>query len=223
MSEGIPYGDIIVIGAVALFIILRYRSILGQKTGHDFSNKPADNRGQNKVVSLHDGEVMDATAIMPEPDLSLVEVKDPQLVTNIANMKAIDPTFTLDGFISGARGAFEMVITAFSSHDRATLKQLLGPDVYSEFDENIRKQEETERKLHTTLVSLKEAEIKEAELKKTTARMTVQFLSEQITIERDKAGEIIGGDASDIQEIVDEWVFERDLKSRNPNWQIIET
>lgn len=227
MSEGIPYGDLIVIGAIAAFIILRYRSILGQKTGHDFSKpKPRPDSVNERVIHLPERQTDGAEAeepAVPMIDLALDEIEDVTLSAALSQMKARDPQFTLDGFIAGAKSAFEMVLEAYSDHDRATLKMLLAPDVYESFESDIVRQEKANEHTSVTLVSLMRAEVSAAKLDKSVARITMQFESEQIQVTRDADDKIVGGQVGEIQKIADEWVFERDMKSRNPNWTITDT
>lgn len=222
MGEGIPFGDLIVLGAIALFVILRYRSVLGEKSGHDFS-KPKDKQPepQEKVVQLNGRPV--APAADKTEDMALVDIDNPDATKAIAQMKTLDADFTLHEFLNGAKMAFEMVIAAFNEHDKKTLKMLLAADVYESFEGSIKEHEEKDTRAETTLVAINGAELVDAEVKKSVATITVQFLSEQITVVRDKTGKVVEGSAADIQDIADEWTFERDLKSRDPNWIIVAT
>lgn len=222
MSEGIPFGDIIIIGAVALFIILRYRSILGSKTGHDFSQRPkmvVNKPDQDNRETAADSFVRDAAPT--ETELALTT--DPRHAQAIAKIKNLDPDFTTESFLSGARIAYEMVVDAANKQDRDTLKMLLAKEVYDSFDADISAQESSKKIRHTTLVALKSAEMTDITLRRQTAQVTVQFMSEQITVVRDDSNAIVEGNPSDVDDVVDEWVFERDLKSRNPNWLIVAT
>ncbi len=220
MGESIPFGDLIVLGAIALFIILRYRSVLGQKTGHDFSKTQTDKDGLKLVTP--EKKPAESQEAEPEEE-TLPEFEDAQITNALHKMKATDPAFSVSEFLNGAKSAFEMVIDAFNQHDRETLKMLLSPEVYESFEESMKEQEEKSHTTETTLISLKEAEIVGAEMKKAAAQITVQFLSEQVHVVRDEEKNVIEGDPSRVQDIADEWTFERDLKSRNPNWAIIAT
>lgn len=217
MSEGIPYGDIIVIAAIAAFIILRYRSILGEKSGFDVTQKPKieqkDAKPKQKperVVTLH-------PAAKPElKDKPIVEKKDEafealedDLKGDLEKIKKADSSFRVDEFVKGAGMAFEMVLDAFNKGDEATLKMLLAKPLYEEFKGVIDARDE---EAGVTLVSIKRAEIVEAKLKNSVAQITVEFISEQII-----------APSKQIEEVEDEWVFERDTRSKNPNWTIIDT
>lgn len=220
MGESIPFGDLIVIGAIALFIILRYRSILGQKSGHDFSKPSTSEKAKLQIVRPENQEIS-VEALDPKEEFS--EMENAELADTLGQIRMADPQFTLSSFISGARTAFEMIIDAFNAHDRETLKMLLSKEVYESFEQNIKEQEEKNYRSETTLIALKSSEIIDAEFKRNVATVTVQFLSEQVHVVRDKEKNVVEGDASMVQDIADEWTFERDVKSRNPNWTIIAT
>ena len=224
MGDGIPFGDLIILGAVALFIILRYRSVLGEKSGHDFSKNKQDKPESEAEKVVHiSGKTMTQTELEAQDEKTLADIDDPEMSQAIAKMKTTDANFSIQEFLAGAKMAFEMVIKAFNERDYDTLKMLLAEDVYESFESELKAQEKKGHQAITTLVSLEGAEITEAELKRSKANITVQFTSEQINIVKDKDSKVVEGDASDIDNIVDEWTFERDLKSRNPNWTIVAT
>ncbi len=224
MPENIPFGDLIVIAAIAIFILLRYRNILGQKTGHDFSQKrnmtgsAADNE---RVIQLPDRKT---PVQKKDDDIELASFSDnDRLAETLGKMKAIDPQFSFQEFLEGAKAAFDMVIEAFNKRDRDTLKMLLSKEVFESFRQVIEEREEADEYVENVLVAVESAEISDAELKRSTARVTVKFVSEQMQVKKDKDGNTLPDQASATQTIEDDWVFERDMKSRNPNWTIVET
>ncbi len=221
MGENIPFGDLIVFGAIALFIILRYRSVLGEKTGFDVS-APKPTKTDDTIISIATGKPLKDDATKTEQD-PLLPAQNQEAVTALGKMNELDATFTPSYFMTGAKAAYEMVIKAFNEHDRDTLTMLLDPDAYESFEQDMQEQEKNKTRAHTTLVSIKSAEITEAELKKSTAMITVLFTAEQVQVVRDEAGAVIESGGSASEEIVDEWTFERDLKSKNPNWMIVAT
>lgn len=216
MEGGFPYGDIIVIAAIAAFILLRYRSMLGEQRGRDVSDivrsrpmepiepvvQPVESRRKEKPV--------------------VVEPVGP-FADKLSAMRAIDADFTTEEFLEGARGAYEMVIDAYNESDHETLKMLLSDAVYKEFKAVADANEKEGRKPHTTLVAIVKAEIADAKLKGNVATITVDFLSEQIPLVRNAAGEVIEGNASHQEAVEDQWVFERNLTSADPAWKIMDT
>lgn len=216
MDGGFPYGDIIVIGAIAAFIILRYRAMLGEKTGRDMD-----------VMRPRAAETIEPVIQLPERERKKSDTKLPALGGAFADvyvkMRGIDAEFSPDEFLEGAKGAYEMVIEAFNEGDHDTLKMLLSDRIYKEFKAALDANEKEGKKAHTTLVAIVNATITDVVLRGNKATLTVDFQSEQIPLVRNKDGDIIEGNASHQEAIEDQWVFERNLASADPNWKVIET
>ena len=219
MDGGFPYGDIIVIGAIAAFILLRYRAMLGEQRGRDEDPRPT-------VVPINELErviqLPTARAAAPEKKEDFAKTYGGQAETLTA-MRTIDREFSPEEFLDGAKAAYEMIISAFSKRDHDTLKMLLSEPMYKSFVLSLEDAEKHKRFTDTTLVAITKASIKAAKLTGNTATITVDFVSEQIHLIRDENKAIIEGDASQQNVVEDEWLFTRDLKSTSPNWTIIET
>jgi predicted lipid-binding transport protein (Tim44 family) len=143
-----------------------------------------------------------------------------------AGLQAIadaDPGFSPKTFLEGAKQAYEMVVTAFAQGDRQTLKNLLEKDVYDGFERAIKDREASGNKVDFTFVGLPKVEITEAELDKRGANVTIRFDAEVVQATRDKDGNLIEGNADQVQVISDEWTFARSPKSRDPNWKLVAT
>ncbi len=225
MSDGMPYADIVIMALVAGFILLRLRSVLGDKIGNDkpsYFNKPVQPERKDTIVQLDD-KTLKPKLRQQEPDPYMAGMKDEQILGVIAAIKLRDPEFTATHFLEGAKGAYEMVFDAFSRGDRDTLKFLLDSRVFQQFSDALSEVEKMDGKNETTLISAKAQDITHAELTGTVARLTVHIHSEQVHVTRDAKGEIVGGDASLIHSIDDDWSFERDVTSKNPNWKVVET
>jgi predicted lipid-binding transport protein (Tim44 family) len=220
MDTGFSYGDIIVIGAIAAFILLRYRAMLGSDAGRDVRPqvKPVAASEYERVIQLSAKAV--ATPSDKKEDFSK---HYGSLSETFVAMRGIDREFTPDEFLQGARAAYEMVIEAFTKADRDTLKMLLSDTIYKEFDEALAADQAAARKAETTLVAIKTAAVSDATLSGNAATITVDFLSEQVHLVRDLEGTIIEGDASREEKVEDRWVFTRILTSTDYNWKIIET
>lgn len=222
MDGGIPYGDIIVIGAIAAFILLRYRAMLGEPRGrdeHDIRAGAQPAPEESKVIQLP----ITLARTQAEPKEDDFAEKYGSLAETFVKMRAIDREFTPDEFLTGARMAYEMLLNAYSKRDRDTLKMLLSEQMYKSFDLSLTDAEKEKRFTDTTLLSINEATIRKAKLVGTLATLTVDFVSEQIHLIRDESGAIIEGDASARHVVEDEWVLTRDMKSSSPNWTIVET
>ena len=152
---------------------------------------------------------------MPQPGTPLHD--------GLVAIASASPDFNAEQFLSGAKAAYEMVVTAFAEGDRVTLKNLLAPDVNEGFVAAIAERESKGQKAELTIVGIEEAKITAAELEGRTARISVRFAAELISATRDNNGQVVEGDATEAQTIRDVWTFARDVSSRDPNWKLVAT
>lgn len=226
MGDGIQFLDIILFGAIAAFLILRLRSVLGRRSGHDQSPKHDPFRDRRKEDSPEDKVIQlpDRTSPGEAEDLAEAGVAAGTPVEQgLTQIKLADRSFDTKGFINGAKAAFEMIVSAFSQGDSKTLRPLLSNDVYDDFNGAIKAREERDETLESTLVGISEADIIEAELQGKTAFVTLKFVSEQINVTRDAEGEAIDGDSGGVASVTDIWTFARNTRSRDPNWTLVAT
>ena len=223
--------------ALAVFIFLRLRNVLGQRTGDE---RPPYDRAARDMLRGSEGKVV------PMPSPSIDPTLDPTLgpaadVTppsdrwkNIAEPGSVlehglnaiaghDSSFDANHFLAGARGAYEMIVLAFANGDRRSLKDLLSSEVYESFEAAIREREKQDHKTETRFVSIDKAELIGAELRDRSAQLTVRFVSQMITVTRDKTGAIVDGNPEKVADITDVWTFARDVGSRDPNWKLVGT
>jgi len=126
-------------------------------------------------------------------------------------------------FFGRGKTRFEIVFDAFVKADKDTLSMLLSKDLCEHFVASTEERKKAETYTETTLLSVRPVDILSVNLDKNIVRLTVSFESEQVALEKNQKGEIISGNPKDVSHVVDEWVFERDINSKNPNWKIIET
>ncbi|MGH7249153.1 MAG: Tim44/TimA family putative adaptor protein, partial [Pseudomonadota bacterium] len=126
-------------------------------------------------------------------------------------------------FLTGARTAYEMVVTAFASGDRRQLRGLLSREVYDGFDTAISDREARGEAVETKFVSIDSSTIGGAELRGRTAQITVRFISKLVSATRDRSGAVINGNAEKVTDVTDMWTFARDVSSRDPNWKVAAT
>jgi len=136
---------------------------------------------------------------------------------------AEDPTFDLKHFLAGARAAYEMIVTAYAEGDRRSLKNLLSRDVYEGFDAAIREREAKGETAESRFVSIDKSDITAADLKGRTVQITVRFVSQLVSLTRDRNGAVIDGSPDKVTDVTDVWTFARDLSSRDPNWKLVAT
>lgn len=221
MEGGIPFIDILFFAMVAAFLVLRLRSVLGRRTGHE--------RPRNlPTASRHDTGRADPQAdnvvALPDRSKSAISVSpDSPLASNLAHIMVADPSFDEERFLQGAKMAFEMIVTAFANGDRDTLRPLTSGEVFANLERAMRDRETAGHTFDSTLVGIKSGEIADAEFDEREARIMVRFVSEQVNVTRDAEGQTVSGSASAIEEVTDIWTFARDTRSRDPNWLLIAT
>ena len=220
--------------ALAVFIFLRLRSVLGQRTGSE--RPPYDRAAPNVVQRTQDnnvvpipGAVIDQAPMAPSADVAPADrwkgIAEPgtPLAAGLDAIAAQDSSFDPRHFLSGARGAYEMIVLAFANGDRRALKDLLSSEVYDSFDAVIKDREKHEQKTETRFVSIDKAELVSADARDRSAQLTVRFVSQMISVTRDKVGTIVDGNPDKVADITDVWTFARDTASRDPNWKLVGT
>ena len=148
---------------------------------------------------------------------------DSPVAEGVRQIRAADGSFDPGAFAEGATAAFEMIVEAFARGDRDTLQPLLAPNVFANFEAAIAERERAGETLETTIVALNPAEVTGAAMQGRDARVTVTFVSEQSNAVKDADGNVTDGDPATIEKITDIWTFARDTRSRDPNWQLVET
>ena len=136
---------------------------------------------------------------------------------------ASDSGFDAQHFITGARAAYEMVVTAFAAGDRRQLRGLLSREVYDGFDAHIGERESRGETLETKFISINSSTITAAEFRNRTAQITVRFVSKLVSATRDRSAAVIDGNAEKVTDVTDVWTFARDVSSRDPNWKVVAT
>jgi predicted lipid-binding transport protein (Tim44 family) len=221
--------------ALAVFIFLRLRNVLGQRTGSE--RPPFDRAARNALPGAPDtgvvpmpGKVIDQPPPVPSADVTppadrwkgVADAGTP-LAQGLDAVAAQDSSFDPRHFLSGARSAYEMIVLAFANGDRRALRDLLSSEVYDSFDAVIKDREKHEQKTETRFVSVDKAELVGADLRERVAQLTVRFVSQMISVTRDKAGTIVDGNPDKVADITDIWTFARDTTSRDPNWKLVGT
>ena len=197
MSNNFGYIDIILLAMIAGFIILRLRTILGRKTGHE-----------DKVFS------------------NFSEKKFSEFKKQDSNLKNKNSD-TLEGeekieFLKGAEIAYETIITAFAQGDQKKLKDLIAPDIALSFNQAIKQRDSDNIKSELTFVGMKKSNLEKFEKIKSEFIATVKFVSEIISVKKDKDNNIIEGNPDKIKTVTDQWKFSKNIFSKNPNWYLSE-
>jgi len=219
--------------ALAVFIFLRLRSVLGQRTGRErppsnpYARQPVPPSPDKKVIALPNRP--SEAAAKPADETPPVErwkgIAEPgsPVAAGLDAIAAADPDFDARHFLTGARAAYEMIVTAFAEGDRRTLKNLLSREVYENFDSAITGREQRGETVESRFVAIESATITAAAQRDKAAQITVRFVSQLVSVTRDKAGNVIDGSADKVTDVTDVWTFVRDVSSRDPNWKLVAT
>jgi predicted lipid-binding transport protein (Tim44 family) len=224
---------------IAVLIFLRLRSVLGRRTGSErppfdpFSRReaPRTAAGDDKVITLprrpaDGGDAAPAAggiATATEERIKTLAPEGTNLNAALRAIAAADRSFDPDGFLNGAKAAYEMIVTAFAEGDRKGLKALLSKEVYDGFVSAIAQREGRGETIEFRFVGIDKAEITDASLKSGTAQVTVRFNSKLISATHDKTGAVIDGDPIHVGDVTDIWTFAREVSSRDPNWKLVAT
>jgi predicted lipid-binding transport protein (Tim44 family) len=220
--------------ALAVFIFLRLRSVLGQRTGRErppydpYSARDVARGSTNDNVVTLPGRGAEATPKPVEP-VELAErwkgiAEDGSAVA--AGLDAIareEKGFDAKAFVAGSRAAYEMIVTAYAEGDRRPLKELLAREVYEGFETAIREREGKGETCETRFVSIDKSDITGADTRGHTAHVTVRFVSQLVSVTRDRNGAVIEGSPEKVTDVTDVWTFARDVSSRDPNWKLVAT
>lgn len=203
------FVDILIFAIIAIFLIMRLRSILGSRDGFEQTQaknssfqSPEQSQSAQNIIPLH-GE--------------------PVHTTGLDAVRQADKTFSDDSFMQGAAAAFPMILTAFAEGDLASLRRLLGYDLNQEFTESINQRNKNNDELDITIHELQDVELLDGEVSDTIASVTVKFTSLQSRILKDSSGEQIEDESFTDTQMTDIWVFERDVSLSDPNWKLVET
>lgn len=218
------YFDIILFAMIALFLVLRLRSVLGRRTGNErrrelFTRRAApaaDKTGPRQLPNpLHADQ--GAAAAVP------ARQSGGSAADGIDRIRRADSSFDPAEFLNGARAAFELIVAAFTRGDKEALRPLLGDEVFGPFAQTIDNRVAAKETLETRDLRLDQAEIVNADLVGRTAQVTVKLVSQQVTVTRAADGSIVDGDPEHPVEKTDCWTFARDTGSADPNWLLVAT
>ena len=212
-----PFIDILIFAAIALFLIFRLRSILGNRDG--FEQKRPEQ-------SAFDANAQTENDNAPKKIVPLRAKKTTSKIANGRGLEAVrqtDPLFRDDEFMQGAASAFSMVLKAFADGDLSTLRRLLAFELYEEFAQSIHTRNKEGDQLSIAVHAINDIELTDGSVKDFIASVTVKFVSEQSRTVKNSDGDIVEDESEEQAVITDVWVFERDTQLDDPNWKLVET
>lgn len=210
--------QLLVLAAIAIFLILRLRNVLGSREGFEKPLAPA---------RLPDARKGRFEVIEGGPDRDIIDhvPEGSGAARALAAMKQAEPSFSVSDFLTGARSAYEMILMAFEKGDLAKVKPFLSEDVYEAFAEVVGHRAARGLNVTAEFLGIREVALQDAEFDRATgeAELTVRFASELTSVARNAAGEIVEGNPKEVRRQRDVWTFARRMGSSDPNWQLVAT
>lgn len=212
--------QLLVLAGVAIFLILKLRSVLGTRDGFEGQSGPAPLPGPARQRGNF--EVIEGG---PDRDITDHAGDGSDAARALQAMKLVEPSFSVGGFLQGARGAYEMILAAFAKGDIESIRPFLSPDVAESFAEVVRERKGRGVIVSTEILGIRELALHGAEFNRATneAEVSVRFTAELITATRDSAGTVIDGDPKHARKQKDVWTFARTMGANDPNWQLVAT
>ncbi|MEM7546764.1 MAG: Tim44/TimA family putative adaptor protein [Pseudomonadota bacterium] len=213
MGDGLL--TVLILAGITVFLVMRLKGVLGTKTGFEKKPEPIfGSRTSNAEQVPNDDDVP------AEP----IAANDPQAET-FGQMRAVEPDFSPNEFVQGARGAYEMLLMAFENGDKATLETYLSPDVYQDFAAAIDARADEGLTVDARFVGVRESKIVDArfDTDEGIAEIDVRFVGELVTVVRDSEHRIVEGDPNEVRRDTDVWTFGRRMGAPDPNWLLIAT
>lgn len=211
--------QLLVLAAIAVFLILRLKNVLGTREGFEQPPEPLDRPepAQRQRFEVIEGE--------PDHDIIDNVPEGSETAKALAAMKRAEPSFNVTDFLGGARGAYEMIVMAFETGDLDKIRPFLASDVAAAFEAAVAARDERGLDVQAEFIGLRELVLQEAEFDAASgeAEITVRFGGELISVARDAQGNIIEGDPRSPRKQRDIWTFARQMGSKNPNWQLVAT
>lgn len=209
--------EILVLAGIAVFLVLRLRNVLGTREGFE---KPRTGDSQpDKSPEL--------TVIEGGPDADIIDnvPAGSHLADKLVEIKNVDPDFSVTEFLTGARGAYEMILMAFERGEMEDIRALLSPEVAETFDEVIKNRKAQGLTIEAEFVGIRELKLNDVFFDKATdvADISVSLTGELISVVKNAEGEVVEGDAKQIKRQKDIWTFSKDMGLQDPNWQLVAT
>lgn len=214
-----PILQLLVLAGIAVFLILRLKNVLGTRDGFE---KPPSQPQADPAPDRRGFEVIEGG---PDPDIVDHVPEDSAAAKALAEIKKIEPSFSVGEFLGGARGAYEMILMGYEKGEITDLKPFLSDDVYESFEAGIAQREEQGLTVEAEFVGVRETALEEATLDPDTneAELTVRYLGELTFAVYDQEGTLVEGSPTKIKRQKDVWTYARRIGSDDPNWQLVAT
>lgn len=219
--------DILIYAALTVFLISRLWAVLGRRGEGEQDRSPRPNpfAKNEQQADEEDVMVLEGRARPVEKPSVLTQAghAPASLAGAIDQIRAADPSFHEKQFLDGAKIAFSKIVTSFAAGDLSSVERFMGPSVLSPFTRALEARKAKGQTLENQIERIVAADIVAAKMEDTAAFLSVEFVSYQVNVLRDSAGQILDGAPGRAEEVRDVWVFRRDVRSPDPNWQLVET
>lgn len=211
--------QLLILAGIAIFLILKLKSVLGTRDGFEKPPVPLD---ELRPRVKRDFEVIEGGA---DPDITDHAEEGSETAKSLAAMKTAEPTFKVNTFLQGARGAYEMILMAFERGNIDDIRAFLDDEIEAAFAQAINAREEKGLTIESKFIGLKELSLQSATYDPVTKRaeVSIRYVAELTSAVRDKAGEIVEGNPKEIKRQRDVWTYGRTMGSADPNWQLVAT
>jgi predicted lipid-binding transport protein (Tim44 family) len=212
--------ETVIFAMIAAFLGLRLYTVLGKKTGHEQTLvKPTESKVPTPIVSGKADDASEGSAPNSAPDAPY----DDRAAAGIRAIMAADARFNPADFVEGAQSAYAMILEAFWKGDVAAFEDYVSADVASAFSDAVKTRKKAGETLDNRLIRIERATIAEASLSGKTARIMVRFDADIAAVTRNAEGKVIAGSLSDAVLTHDAWTFEKEIRSSDPNWVLVDT
>lgn len=211
--------QLLVLAGIAIFLILKLRSVLGTRDGFE---KPPIPLEDVRPRVRRDFEVIEGG---PDRDITDHVAEGSDAARALAQMKKAEPGFSVGPFLQGARGAYEMILMAFEKGELDRIRPFLSDDVEASFAEAIAQRERDGLSVEANFLGIKELVLHDATFTPESrfGEIAVRFVADQTYVVRNKAGEVVEGSPREVKKTRDIWTFARQMGSDDPNWQLVAT
>ncbi len=211
--------QLIVLAAVAIFLILRLKNVLGTREGYEDPIVPREAATPRERIGL---EVIEGG---PDRDIIDHVPEGSDAAVALAQMKRIEPGFGVAQFLQGSRAAYEMILMAFEKGELGPIKPFLAPPVSDAFEAAVQARKDRGLEVQAEFLGLRELVLTDAsfDTQSREAELTVRFGGELISVARDATGTVVEGDPRSPRKQRDSWTFSRVMGSADPNWQLVAT
>ncbi len=214
-----PMIQLLVLAGIAVFLILRLKSVLGTREGFE---KPPVQQQPDTQNARRGFEVIDGG---PDHDITDHVAEDSEQAQTLAAMKRVEPSFSVSEFVQGARGAYEMIVMGFEKGNLDEIQPFLSEEVFDTFVSVVAAREDQGLTIEAEFIGVRETTLADVKFDKDTnqAEITMKFVGELTSVVRDRGGDIIEGNPNTVKRQKDSWTFARVMGSDDPNWLLVAT